>query len=213
MNSINKLSDKFFSIIPISEYDHEISFRSEKAPGLEKYLKNNAQIEDMINRTRTYLIIDRSTKEIVAYFTLKTGLITEPINYYRSSLTVLPYPMTVNSPFKTLSAIELTNIAINDFYKNDHTLKKQFMAYLLDQFILPVIDIVQKYIGIEYLYLFALPHEKLIQYYERLGFMNVPLRKRHYYNQHIRPQYDDNCIFMYTRLSPPTITRRSTNKK
>lgn len=199
MDNISNLSDNNYSIVPIAKYSQKLIFHSEKAPGLERYLKRRARAEDMINRARTYLIIDKATKEIAAYFTLKTGLITEPVNFYNSRFHIW-FPIDRNTPFDTISAIELTNIAVNDLYRKDHPVKECFMAYLLDQFILPIIDIVQEYIGIERLYLFALPQNKLINYYKSLGFKKVSFGESSYYNQHIRPQYDDFCTFMYAEI-------------
>ncbi len=217
MDNISNLSDNNYSIVPIADYSPELTFHSEKAPGLERYyspelafhsekapgleryLKKRARVEDMINRARTYLIIDKATKEIAAYFTLKTGLITEPVNFYHSRSRTWT-PIDRDTPFDTISAIELTNIAVNDLYRKNHPIKECFMAYLLDQFILPIIDIVQEYIGIERLYLFALPQKRLINYYEYLGFKKVSFGESCYYNQHIRPQYDDHCTFMYAEL-------------
>ena len=177
MDNISNLSDNNYSIVPIAKY----------TPELEEQLPHHSNL------------LDKATKEIAAYFTLKTGLITEPVNFYHSRSRTWT-PIDRDTPFDTISAIELTNIAVNDLYRKNHPIKECFMAYLLDQFILPIIDIVQEYIGIERLYLFALPQKRLINYYEYLGFKKVSFGESCYYNQHIRPQYDDHCIFMYAEI-------------
>ena len=47
-----------------------------KGKGLENYLKRNALNEEIVGETRTYLVRDTQTNEIVAYFSLRAGLIT-----------------------------------------------------------------------------------------------------------------------------------------
>ena len=44
--------------------------------GLERYIKELAESDEKDGSARTYLVKDRFTHEIVAYFSLKTGLFT-----------------------------------------------------------------------------------------------------------------------------------------
>ena len=44
--------------------------------GLEQYLKHSAWDDDIFNETRIYLIKTRCSREVVAYFGLKAGMIS-----------------------------------------------------------------------------------------------------------------------------------------
>ena len=44
--------------------------------GLERYIKELAESDEQDGSARTYLVKDKFTHELVAYFSLKTGLFT-----------------------------------------------------------------------------------------------------------------------------------------
>jgi len=68
------------------------------AAGLENYLKNQSVEDEENNCSRTYLVKDALSAELVAYFSLKTGLITIQLD---------------GEKFDSVPAIELANFAIN----------------------------------------------------------------------------------------------------
>ena len=47
------------------------------------------------------------------------------------------------------------------------------------------------------LYVYALPKGKLISYYERLGFRRMSDEDARFVYSHVKPRYDQGCVFMY----------------
>ncbi|MBO4629146.1 MAG: hypothetical protein J5687_04240 [Treponema sp.] len=52
----------------------------------------------------------------------------------------------------------------------------------------------------EYLKLLSAPEDKLIEHYEEMGFTRLSAEKEKYVHSHVKPKYDDGCIFMYQIL-------------
>lgn len=61
--------------------------------------------EENEKQTRTYLIKDRTTGELACYFSMRTGLVTLQVD---------------GDAFDSLSAVELSNFAMNQVYKSNH---------------------------------------------------------------------------------------------
>ncbi|MBO4630176.1 MAG: hypothetical protein J5687_09535 [Treponema sp.] len=57
-----------------------------------------------------------------------------------------------------------------------------------------------KYVGVNSLYIYALPEEKLIEYYKTVGFSRLPKEQEKFVQYHVKPEYDADCIFMYQIL-------------
>lgn len=150
--------------------------------GLELYLKNSSVDEEINNASRTYLVKDKTTKELIAYFSLKTGLFTIRID---------------DEKFNNISAIELSNFAVNSNYKRNHPKTKYIGADVFFKIIVPIVKQLQDYVGIEALYIYALPEESLIEYYKFLGFYRLEPDDEKFVHVHVKPKYDDECIFMY----------------
>ena len=55
-------------------------------------------------------------------------------------------------------------------------------------------------VGVKCLYIYALPEEKLIRYYNSLGFVRLPLDAETFVHTHVKPAYDQGCIFMYQEV-------------
>lgn len=155
------------------------------AMGLEIFLKDVAPKEESEKQTRTYLIKDKFTGEIACYFSLRTGLVTLQIE---------------NDAFDSLSAIELSNFAMNQVYKTNHPNVKKGGAYFFKRFILPLANFVSEYIGVSTLYIYALPEERLIEHYRKMGFSRLPEEQEKFVQNHVKPKYDEGCIFMYQPL-------------
>lgn len=47
---------------------------------------------------------------------------------------------------------------------------------------------------------YALPDDKLIGYYGKLGFSRLPAEQESFVYSHVKPKYDDGCIFMFQPL-------------
>lgn len=155
------------------------------ADGLENYLKNTALKDEENNFCRTYLVKDKTTGEVACYFSLRTGLITMQV--YKEA-------------FDSIPAIELSNFAVNEAYRTNHPEVKGIGAYTFKYFILPIARCLAKYIGISSLYIYALPEEKLINHYKKLGFVRLPPKLEKFIQHHVKPKYDEGCIFMVQTL-------------
>ena len=155
------------------------------AEGLENYLKNQASSDERNLYARTYLIKDSVTGELAAYFSLRSGLIT--VQAYQES-------------FDTIPAIELSNFAVNKNYRNNHPETAMFGAFILKKFILPLAQVMSRYIGTSSLYIYALPDEKLIEHYTKLGFTRLPKKQEKFVQNHVKPKYDEVCVFIFQNL-------------
>ncbi len=156
------------------------------AMGLEIFLKEVAEQEEKGKQTRTYLIKDKFTKELVCYFSMRTGLVTLQVE---------------DDAFDSLSAIELSNFAMNQTYKTNHPKAKRLGFYFFKRFILPLAQFVSEYIGVSTLYIYALPEDKLISHYKKMGFSRLPPDQECFVQNHVKPKYDEGCIFMYQVLA------------
>jgi hypothetical protein len=56
------------------------------------------------------------------------------------------------------------------------------------------------YIGVNALYIYALPEEKLIDHYQTMGFERLLERQEKFVQRHVKPEYDEGCIFMYQTI-------------
>lgn len=155
------------------------------AIGLELYLKEVAGKEELDKQTRTYLIKDKFSKELACYFSLRTGLVTLQVE---------------NEAFDSLSAIELSNFAMNHSYKSSHPNVKKGGSYFFKRFIRPLAEYVSEFIGVSTLYIYALPEQKLIEHYKKMGFSRLSPEQEKFVQMHVKPKYDEGCIFMYQTL-------------
>lgn len=185
-----EIDNEFFSVEHIfdsTENENLISgFKAlNGAQGLEDYLKYQAAKDERAVSARTYLVKDKFTGELAGYFSLRSGLIT--IQSYQES-------------FDTIPAIELSNLAINGEYREKHKDKKRLSFVFLRTFIIPICQAMSKYIGLASLYIYALPDEKLIEHYTKLGFTRLPKKQEKFVQNHIKPKYDEGCVFMFQNL-------------
>ena len=154
--------------------------------GLEYYLKETAAIDEQNQMNTTYLVKDKVTKEIAGYFSLRTGLFT----------------LTDDSPeyFDSIPAIELSNFAVNALYRKNHPETKSIGRIMFSEFIIPVVQHIKSFVAVRALYIYALPEQKLIQHYQTLGFSRLEPEEEAFVHSHVKPKYDDGCIFMYQIL-------------
>jgi len=158
---------------------------SNNAYGLEAYLKNVAADDERENKARTYLVKDKTTGELVCFFSLRSGLITI---------------QSTDDAFDTTPAIELSNFATNASYRQNHKQVLSVGRYVFEMFILPITRCMAKYVGVNSLYIYALPNDKLIEHYSIMGFTRLPEDQEQFVQQHVKPKYDEGCIFMYQPL-------------
>ena len=186
------LENKTFYIRHLLDSDSDVvdiqsfSINQPSAKGLEIYLKNEASKDEVMSLARTYLIKSKQTDEIAAYFTLRNGLFT------------LEIP---ESSFVTIPAIELSNFAVNSSFRSSHPEIEEIGSTVLADFVLPIADFLRHFSGAKALYIYSLPQEKLIKHYEKLGFMRLEKDEEKFVHQHVKPEYDTGCIFMYQILA------------
>lgn len=153
--------------------------------GLERYLKENAVIEEKNKSNRTYLVKDKVTDEIAGYFSLRTGLFT------------LDTSTAEESSMYSVSAIELSNFAVNSAYKDSHPDANRIGYIIFTNFVIPIVRSVGEVVGVQALYIYALPEESLIDYYKTLGFSRLSPDEEDFVHKHVKPKYDTGCYFMY----------------
>ena len=152
------------------------------AMGLEAYLKLQAESDENSNGSRTLLVKDAETGRLACYFSLRSGLIAI---------------RREDDLFDTIPAIELANFAVNDTYRSESGKVAKVGAYAFRRFVQPIVKNVSDLVGVQCLYIYALPKERLIQYYASLGFMRLPSEDEAFVHSHVKPAYDRGCIFMY----------------
>ncbi len=199
------MSLEFFEIfdcrhIGEKDFDKLRTFTVRKGGG---FLANYLHYEDSVGKSispalndenahkaRTYLVIDKETDEIAGYFSLKAGYIA--VHPSRRLLFA--------KEFDTIPAVELANFAVNDSYIKDHKEQKGIGAAIFKYCVLPTARLAQDYVGINSIYIFALPDESLIKRYQNYGFTRLNKLQEKSIHKLIRPRYDKGCIFMYQTL-------------
>ena len=163
----------------------KFSVNQPSGKGLENYIRNYAVSDEEASYARTYLVKNKITHEIASYFTLKTGLFT------------LELP---EGDFFTVPGIELADFAVNSEYREAHPDVTEIGKTTFREFVLPLTHFVRSFIGVKALYIYALNQKRLIQHYEEMGFRRLSPEKEKFVHQHVKPQYDFGCIFMYQIL-------------
>jgi hypothetical protein len=189
MINLSDLNTELYSIKHLSESDNEkiksFEIKNSKGQGLANYLKHLSINEEKTGLSRTYLIEDTVSNELVAYFTLRTGLITVKQGFFS---------------FSTNTGIELSNFAVNDAYRDANDVIPQLGKYIFITFILPLVKEISNYVGASHLYIFALPYNKLMEHYESMGFERMDINMERFIHKHIKPTYDSGCIFMSQKI-------------
>lgn len=163
------------------------AIRERSGFGLELYLKETAAFDEEHLLNSTYLVKDKKSHDIVGYFSLKTGLFT------------VESP-TIEGYFDTIPSVELSNFAVNALYRANHPEVKQIGEILFKSFILPTVQHIQNFVAVKALYIYALPEDKLISHYQKLGFSRLDDEEEKFVHSHVKPKYDADCIFMYQIL-------------
>ena len=158
--------------------------------GLERYLKLMAEQEEYNGGNRTYLVRDKETNEIAAYFSLHTG-----------SFTLKEPTQNDDDASKyTVPSVELSNFAVNSAYREKHPESKKLGEQVFRRFIIPTVKYGAELFGIQAIHIYALPEDDLINHYSSFGFSRLPPEMEAYIHEHLKPDYDSKCIFMYQIL-------------
>lgn len=188
MIDLNELNDELFYIehLGLDENTDCFTVNNPKGKGLESYFRKYAIRDEEENIARTYVIKDNSSKEIVAYFTLRSGLITVSRGFLKG--------------FDAITGIELANFAVNDSYREVHDVIPRLGSYIFYTFILPLVKNISCYVGAKLIYIYALPEDKLMSHYETMGFSRTSEKMERFVYSHVKPAYDKNCIFMIRKI-------------
>ncbi len=157
--------------------------------GVEKFIRFNSYINEDANLDRSYLVRVKATDELVAYFSLRAGFIAQ------DSI------LGSEDSFDSIPGVEISNFAINKSYRLKHPKTKGIGKVIFENVIKPIIRDTADLIGVRIIYIFALPKEKLISYYqEAFEFKRLSDDQENKMHNRIRPEYDRDCIFMYQRM-------------
>ncbi len=165
--------------------------------GLVAYLQRRAFSDEPRGLMRTYLVRDQETSEIVGYFSLKAGLISfnERKELFFNEKTG---EEKIETAFDTLPGVELANFAVNSSYVEKYEGIKGIGKVIFNEFVLPIVRKTAEDVGVAILYIFALPHDSLIQHYrESFGFERLGAPHEELLHKRIKPLYDRSCVFMY----------------
>lgn len=148
-----------------------------------------ALYDEKTSRARTYLVIAKKTNEIIAYFTLKAGMIG--IKQKRFS---------ISQNIDSTPGIEIANFAINDEFKKKYGNLKGLGYIIFNDYILPKIEDARRIVGVRILYIYALPNNNLIEHYHSYGFTKLQAFQQKHIEKWFQPYYDKGCVFMYQNL-------------
>lgn len=158
------------------------------AGGLEGYLKSCALDDEDSGESRTYLVKDSVSRALACYFSLRTCLV----------------PLALDSEtFVTMPAIELSNFAVNEQYRQAQKKARKIGAYVFLEFILPIVRHAAGIVGAKWLCVYSLPRAGLMKYYKSLGFQSLAPDDEAFVYSHVKPKYDSDCVFMYQSIGKP----------
>ena len=96
--------------------------------------------------------------------------------------------------------VEVSNFAVNENYRSKQRAVSKIGAYAFVNFIRPLALQASTIIGAKWLCLYALPERRLIEYYGELGFARLDKEREAFVYSHVKPEYDQGCIFMYQSI-------------
>ncbi|PXX73651.1 hypothetical protein [Dielma fastidiosa] len=136
-------------------------FRSYRFEYGETFIKNEVKYY-LENNTRyvTYLVKSKTNDDILAYFTISA-----------SAIFWEPCGNMIKNP-----AIEINFFSLNDkLTMSDKKPIKGLGKLVFEEFVLPTIKTISKYLGVSTIILFAIPslNDKVINAYKKMGFVLI----------------------------------------
>lgn len=183
------LFDKESSIFDVSDFS--INPEYEDGQLLADYIKSSAFDDEKRGECRTYLVRDKITDEIAAFFSLRAGqVIREGI-----------FDEEERHSFEFLSGTELACFAVNDTYLKKHPSRSGFGILVFDEMILPLAYEIGSLTGAAILFGYAVNDEGLMDYYvNKCGFSRLSKELENEINERFRSSFDDDCYFVYLPL-------------
>ncbi len=160
-----------------------------KGAGLVTYLQRLAFPDEDAGLMRTYLVRDKDTDELVGYFSLKAGLMTQEESGEDGIVEL-----------DTLPGVELANFAVNRTYRDSHPITKGCGRSIFQKLVLECVRRAAAIVGVSVVYLFSLPDQKVIENYQSYGFSRLESSDEDRIHARLKPRYDAQCVFMYMML-------------
>lgn len=175
------------------------TFRSKYRQGdaLANYLYTEAFNDQDQYKMRTYIVKDKNTGELVGYFSLKAGMVSDKDGYHKIKINGREEEM---AGFNALPGIELVYFAVNGAYSEAHAEYKGLGMVIFYYFICPIIKQVSELIGVHFIFLYSLNQSSLIEYYKTLKFYRLGSIKEEKLHNRVRPITNTKCIFMCQRI-------------
>ena len=164
---------------------HDFTIKNPTGKNLALFLKELASHNEESNADRTYLVKDKFSGELAGFFALRNGLFA--LNAGEGSIFTIP-------------SIELSNFAVNDSFRMRHPDITKIGTTIFNNFVVPVAKYIQNFTGIQALYIYALPEDRLIEHYASLGFVRLEKEEEQFVYDRVKPAYDEGYIFMYQIL-------------
>ena len=89
---------------------------------------------------------------------------------------------------------------MNSAHRDKHPERSGLGELIFRRFIIPTVNYGAELFGIQAIHIYALPEDDLIDHYGSFGFSRLPKEMEDYIHTHLKPDYDDKCIFMYQIL-------------
>ena len=163
--------------------------------GLVNYLQGQAFHDNSYNVQKIYIVRDKETDELVAYFGLRTGLIST------NEQDILVNGEKV-ALFDVISGIELAEFAVNGVYLENHKERKGCGEIIFINFVLPIARKVTEYVGAEIIYGFSVDtNGRLLEkYLTDYSFKRLDPASEKKLEKRLRSRFDKGCTFIYQRL-------------
>ena len=166
------------------------------AGNLAAFIKEWAWDDENEGLMRTYIVRDQVTDEIVRYFAIKAAMmsVNERKKVDRRTGKKRIY-------FDTMPGIEIANFAVNETYIEHNEEVRGIGVLIFYEFIYKIVTGIAEMLGVKYLFIYALPYDTLIQRYMKYyHFRRLPVALEQKLHKRIKPEYDDDCVFMYQKL-------------
>lgn len=169
----------------------------EEGSALAEYLYFQAFNDQNSHKMKTYIIKDKNSGELVGYFSLKAGMVSDKDGYHTIKINGREEEI---SGFKALPGIELAYFAINGSYSESHTEYEGLGKVIFYYFICPIVKQASELIGAHFLFLYALNQDSLIEYYKSLKFYRLGSIKEEKLHSRVRPINNIKCTFMCQKI-------------
>ncbi len=164
-----------------------------EAKGVTDYIQGTAFADEQQGANRTYLVRDNKSDELVAYFSLKTGLVA------KNGIEITE-PNRI--PINILPGIEMSYFGVNQDYINKHPNRKGCGLIIFNDFIVPIALQTRELVGSMILYAFSIDTTgKLLEkYLTEYKFKRLPAEIEEPIHQILKPNIDGDCLFIYQQL-------------